>query len=300
MKPLISKYFGMLALMLVLFGSTVVFAQGADKSNITIDIAYYVLNNRVPYLVITTKTKVEKKFIPVENMSVKVFMDKDSSGNMLGSIGEVKTNYKGKAVVMLPPSMKSNWDALERHSFFATSAETKKYGSADGELTISKARISIDTADDRNIKVIVTQLKNKEWIPVKGVEVKIGIKRFDSYLPVGDEPTYTTDSLGVATAEFKKNKMPGDKTGNIILVARIEENDQFGNITAEKQAPWGANYVYTTTYGERTLWSTRLRTPFWLLVLAYSIFLSVWGTLIYLIVLLLKIRKLGKLDADQV
>ena len=198
---------------------------------------------------------------------------------------------------MIPPAMKDNWDARESHSFYASTAENKKYGAADGELTISKARISIDTADDKNIKGVVTQLKNKEWVPVKGVDVKIGIKRFDSYLPVGDDPSYTTDSLGTVTAEFKKSKMPSDKAGNIILVARMEDNDQFGNITAEKQVPWGTSYVRTSTYGERTLWSTRLRTPYWLLVLAYSIFFTVWGTLIYLIVLLLKIKKLGKQES---
>jgi hypothetical protein len=195
---------------------------------------------------------------------------------------------------MIPTALKEVWDAAESHTFYASVTETKKYSSRDGELTIGKARISIDTADDRNIKAVVTQLKNKEWVPVKGVDVKVGIKRFDSYLPIGDDPSYTTDSLGTITAEFKKAKMPGDEKGNIIVVARIEDNDQFGNITAEKQVPWGEHYVYTTTYGERTLWSTRLRTPIWLLVLAYSIVISVWGTLVYLIALLIKIKKLGK------
>jgi hypothetical protein len=274
------------------------FAQDSTKKDPTIDIAYFVADDKVPYVVITAKVKVDRKFTPIEKLDLKVFMDKDSEGNKLADLGNFKTNDRGKVLVIIPGNIKNVWDAAESHTFFVSTKENKNYNAADANLTVSRAKIAIDTADDKNIKVVVTQLKNKEWIPVKGVEVKVGIQRLDSYLPVGDDPTYTTDSLGTATAEFKKLKIPGDMNGNITLVARIEDNDQFGNINISKQVPWGSKFVYQSTYNERALWSRRTRTPIWLLIMAYSVVIAVWGTLIYLIGMIIRIKKLGKDGAE--
>ena len=50
-------------------------------------------------------------------------------------------------------------------------------------------------------------LQGDEWVPAKDVEMKIGISRMGGIISVGDEETYTTDSAGTATAEFKKDKL---------------------------------------------------------------------------------------------
>jgi len=56
-------------------------------------------------------------------------------------------------------------------------------------------------------------------VPAGDVELKIGIRRMDNtILPAGEEPTYTTDSDGVATVEFNKINMPGDSHGNLIFM----------------------------------------------------------------------------------
>ncbi len=88
--------------------------------------------------------------------------------------------------------------------------------------------------------------------------------------------------------------MPGDQNGNLLLVAKVEDNELFGSLIAEKKALWGvATKVDTAFFDQRTLWSTRFRTPYWLLFMAYSIIFGVWGTLIYLIRQVIKIKKLG-------
>jgi hypothetical protein len=113
-------------------------------------------------------------------------------------------------------------------------------------------------------------------------------------LPAGDEETYTTDSTGSVTAEFKKDSLPGDEKGNIVLAAKVEDNDLFGNLLVEKKAPWGiATKPDKNFFDQRTLWSTRFRTPIWLLFMAYSIVIGVWGTIIFLVFQIVKIKKLG-------
>jgi hypothetical protein len=125
--------------------------------------------------------------------------------------------------------------------------------------------------------------------------MKIGIQRLGGILSAGDEATYTTDSSGTVTVAVSKDSLPGDVKGNIILAASVEDNDVVGNLSIQEKVAWGVPAKYDNNFfNQRTLWSTRFNTPIWLLAIAYSIILSVWGTLVYLIFQLIKIKKLGK------
>ena len=85
-----------------------------------------------------------------------------------------------------------------------------------------------------------------------------------------------------------------DMYGNLILVARVEDNDQYGNLLVEKTVFCGVAIKQGKNFSDqRTLWSTRFKTPFWLLFVAYSIVIGVWGTIIYLVFQIVKIKKLG-------
>ena len=76
-------------------------------------------------------------------------------------------------------------------------------------------------------------------LPAKDVELKIGIRRLGGDLKIGDEETYTTDSLGQVAGEFKCDSLPGDKKNNLTLIAKVEDNDSYGNLSVDKTVPWG-------------------------------------------------------------
>ena len=158
--------------------------------------------------------------------------------------------------------------------------------------------MSLDTATEdgvRKITASVMKLENNEWLPAKDVEMKIGIERLGGILSAGDEATYTTDSTGSVTVELKKDSLPGDEKGNYIVAAKAEDNDQFGNLLIEKKVNWGTVQKNNNNFFSlRTLWTTRFRTPYWLLIMAYSIVIGVWGTLFYLIRQVFKIKKMGR------
>ena len=50
-----------------------------------------------------------------------------------------------------------------------------------------------------------------------------------SLLPIGE---LTLDDAGTATMEFPSD-LPGDKEGNLVIIAKIEENATFGNVEKE-------------------------------------------------------------------
>lgn len=272
-------------------------AQDSIVKEPVVKLNYYSVNNTVPYIVIHTQFKEGKKYSPAGNISGQVYMDGDSSEANL--LGKFTTNESGVAKLILPAATQQIWNNATQHNFKA-SATGKGFESSETELSITKSKITIDTSstdEAKSITVTVSQLKDKEWVPAKDVELKIGISRLNSLLPVGDEETYTTDSTGQVTAEFKKDSMPRDMKGNIVLVAKVEDNELYGSLSVEKAVPWGVYKQYENSFSKRTLWATGNKTPIWLLAMAFSIIAGVWGTFVYLILQLVKIRKLGRTAA---
>jgi hypothetical protein len=278
-----------IAVLLLLSVSGLGQANAQDKKTLNVNMAYYLTNNNIPYLVVNAKTKVDGKFKPVNDIEVNLYLD-----TLTNSMGKFKTSGKGFVVAPIPPSLKDVWNAKPKHTFLAITKANKEFDETSTELSPTRAKIVLDTADDKNVVATVTEFKDNAWTPVKGLEMKLGIKRFAADLQIGDEQTYTTDSLGQIKGEFKKLLMPGDEKGNLVLAARVDDNDQYGNLRVEKTVPWGVKFVNDNSFFRRALWGTRFRTPIWLLFMAYSIALSVWGILIYLIFMLIKIKKLGK------
>ncbi len=270
-------------------------SQDSSKKELVLNVSYYMNSNKALYVMTSAKTKVAKKFIPVSGVNISLFLDNDSSAYLLG---KVTTDKDGLGKAIIPPALKAAWDLSPKHTFKAVSEASKDFDAADAEASITKSKITIDTLADGDVKTVIVKVASfngTEWIPMKAVEMKVGISRSaGAILSAGDEATYTTDSTGTAAVEFKKANLPGDEKGNIVLTARVEDNEELGNLTAEKIVPWGAALKSDNSFfNQRTLWSTRFRTPFWLLLMAYSIVIGVWGTIIYLALQIIKIKKIG-------
>ena len=126
-----------------------------------------------------------------------------------------------------------------------------------------------------------------------GVEMVLAVKRLDGNLNINETATYTTDTAGAITGEFKRDSLPGDSKGNLQLIASVIDNDLYGNLTSEINTPWGKPLIYTTNYNHRSLFARRGHSPFWLEFLAYGIIIAVWVVIIYLVIQIKKIVKLG-------
>ncbi len=275
------------------FSLLITFFFGAKLSaqEEVVKLHYYNENNNLQYLFLEANRKEAKILTPLPNKEYKVFLNTNDSSNLISAI---KTDNSGRAKLFLPISLKESWNNNSEHTFIVEENEKEIIS----DFIINKAKIEIDTftSDEgqKSIKAIVTKLVENKWLPADEVEMKLGIKRVGGILPSADEQSYTTDSSGTVVAEFKKDKIPGDENGNITLIAKVEENENFGNLSTEKIVNWGiTTQVDSTFFEKRTLWSTRFKTPYWLLTLAYSIAIGIWATLIYLVYLVVKIVKLG-------
>lgn len=255
---------------------------------------YYSANNSAQYLKIETKNKLGKKFEPIGDVNVSLFLDSKDSLNE--PFVKIRTNQKGEAVTGIPVSMASRWKSASEHTIQAKAEATKNYDESETELSISKAKIEMDTAtdgDNKTIQIKILKQNGDIWQAAEGVEMKVDIRRLGGDLMAGEEETYTTDSTGNILVDFKRDSLPGDEKGNLILVAKVDDNENFGNLSLEKTVPWGVAKNMKNDFNKRSLWATGNKAPVWLLFMAFSIMLGVWSVIIYLIIILYKIKKLG-------
>lgn len=290
-----NKYWLLIFSLLIVFNSTVYGQDEPAEPKEIVTLRYFNDNDHLQYLQLESSLKTGKKVEPRGHKVFQLYLDVNDPANL---ITKVLTDKNGQARAVIPVRLKSLWDSASTHTFVVVAEGTSKEEESTTEFTITKSKITIDTTNEdgvRNITATVMKLENESWVPAADVEMKLGVMRMDkSILSAGDEATYTTDSAGIATVEFKRDNLPGDLKGNIVLAASVEDNDELGNLIIERPVNWGVAVKEDKSFfDQRTLWTTRFKTPYWLLIMAYSIAIGVWGTVLYLVFQLVRIKKLG-------
>jgi len=278
-------------LIIVGFLPIALMAQKPEKGILVVGVRYFNNNNITHHLVFKTKSKVDGKFKNMPDIKLAVYIGTDADKANL--LGRVITNDLGDAVLLIPPKAKNEWIKSPNQTFVAISDANQQFDEARGELAITKAKLQIDTAEGKLVNAKLVALMDTVWTSIADVEIQIGVKRLDGNLSVNETPIFTTDSAGMVVAEFKRDSLPGDSKGNLVLIASVIDNELYGNLTVEKTVPWGSKFSYISNFEHRSLFARRGHSPIWLELLAYSIVLTVWGIIIFLILQIRKIKQLG-------
>jgi hypothetical protein len=266
-------------------------AQAVEKNTLSLTLKYYNDNNITHHLLVQAKSKMDGKFQKIAHIPVQFYITNDTEKKNL--IGSGVTNEKGEYVVVIPAAAKEEWLKSPHQNFVVVGEATPKFDEGRAELAITKAKLKIDTTQGKMITAQFMALVDTTWTSISAVDVVIGVKRLGGILNANETLTYATDSSGRVTAEFKRDSIPGDANGNIILVASVMDHDVYGNLSAELTAPWGAKTIYTTNFDHRSLFARRGHSPIWLELLAYGIVAAVWAVIIYLLFQIRNIKKLG-------
>src|SRR5829696_9077921 len=70
-----------------------------EKNELQLNVSYYQPQNNIPYLLVTTKTKVDRKFIGVKDLKVNVYVDNATDSNLIQSF---QSNTTGEKRIYLP------------------------------------------------------------------------------------------------------------------------------------------------------------------------------------------------------
>src|SRR5688572_20703310 len=220
---------GMLAMVLCLIGFSSQAQDKTEKGTISLGIMYHQLNNDLPVIKVSAKTKIERKFQPVEGEEINLFFMSETSQ---GFIGRVKTNSHGAGSLTLPEKFKSQWDSLSSFKFIGTIADTTRFEFQSAELEISKAKIELTLEEVDSVRTIsakVLAFQDTGWVAQPETDIKFVVRRLMSDLNATEEETFTTDENGDVSAEFSLS-IPGDANGDIIIGAKIDDHEVYGSL----------------------------------------------------------------------
>jgi hypothetical protein len=154
----------------------------------------------------------------------------------------------------------------------------------------AKITLTFEKADSLYVcKALVTS----EGKPVIEVPVNLSVKRLYSNLAIGD--AVSTDSTGVATFEFP-NDIPS-RNGKLIIFAKIVDDENYMNTEASAEVNWGTIVVSdNANVGERSIAAGRDGAPIYFIISSLLVIGLFWGILIYAVLQVFKIKRLGSLD----
>ncbi len=281
------------------FGLTVVlsiasfnaFSQsGGKKAKARIGLQYFNLGEQ-EQLVATVKSKIEGKYQRIENVKVNFYREMMDEGNLLGS---AVTDEQGNAILVLHQN--AHTDSSMLATYIAAIENSDRFRDKEDEIYIKKAFMKMELEEEDSVKwahifVGSPDEETGEILPAPDVEITILIKRLLGTLPISEDVEYT-DEEGYVHIEFPSD-FPGDKNGNLILIAQVNDHEEYGNLEIRKTIAWGIPVSFDPIYETRELWSARANAPLSLILIVNSILIGVWGILIYIVFQFSKIYKLG-------
>ncbi|MDZ4667050.1 MAG: hypothetical protein SGJ00_04115 [bacterium] len=146
--------------------------------------------------------------------------------------------------------------------------------------------INFVKADDKDACQVTITSNNK---PVAEVAVKLYVKRLFGNLSIGNE--VSTDENGIATFEFP-NDIPLNAEGKLLVLAKVEDDENYGSMEVEANSTIGAKVNLTQLELEnRSISGTNA--PYYFIAGSLVIFAGIWGAIIYVVLLVFKIKKAG-------
>ncbi len=273
-------------------GNAPVKKEESEKIPVKMSLRYFRLANGNESIKVSAWYKEGKKNVYINNAVINLFFGGVSEE---GNIGSGRTDEKGEAVINLFQKYLQIAKGKNDLDFIAHMDGFGSYSEGEEEISIKKAEIKLTVSEtDSSVKAVLFQVFGKDsLVPVPETEVKMGIRRMFSILPLGDP--LSTDEKG-SVASVVPCDIPGDKEGILYVIAKIEDHDEFGTIESEIPVKWGVPVKVVVNHN-RTLWASGRNAPIPLVAASVAIVFGIWGVLLYLIFQLFKIKKLSKRES---
>lgn len=228
------------------------------------------------------KAKIDGAISKLEGLKVEFFAVSDSDAK----IGEAVTNRNGIAIINLKADGLTA-DTAGKLNFKVSYAGTDKIDAAEEVLAIKRARLEITPVKEDSlltINVKLIDLSTGTETPVTETELGIYVKRLFNPLKIGEG---TTDEAGEASIEIP-NDLPGDVNGNLTFIAKVLENEDYGNLETSVVQKWGQPVSNEMKAMPRALWSPH--PPMWMLITFIVLMGTVWGHYVVIIYELFRLR----------
>lgn len=263
------------------------FAQEVTKINPYLTLQFFKSTDGQRVLQTTLTYSKNRIELPLTGMEVLFFNGSDKKEK----VAKVVTDGKGVAIFKLTSDLKLISDKNGVWTFSSEYKGNDTIAACTSEITIKDVKLEmfLTLADTiKTISVKASVVENGKEKPVTGEVVKIYVPRMFSLLPIGE---LTLDDAGVASLEFPSD-LPGDKEGNLTVIAKFEESQSFGNVEKRETLKWGLSTDYSVPKSHRALWTKTA--PKWMIYTLSVLLAGVWGHYLFALISLVRIRMEAK------
>jgi hypothetical protein len=281
-----------LVLSVLPFVSSVILAQEAAKINPYITLQYFKSTDNKSTLQTTLSYSKNRIEIPLSGMEISFFTGTEKKER----IASVITDNKGIAKFVINDNSGLISDKNGAWAFSSEYKGNDTIAAGTSEITIKDVNLdmALIMADSiRTVTIKAAVKENGKEKPVTGEVVKVYVPRMFSKLLVSE---LTLDDSGSASFEFPSD-LPGDKEGNVTVVAMFEENPVFGNVEKKETLNWGLTTDYSVPTSHRALWTKTA--PKWMIYTLSVLLAGVWGHYMFALISLIRIRMNAKRKAKE-
>src|SRR4249920_2082864 len=164
---------------------------------------------------------------------------------------------------------------------------------AQDSSSTGSAEIAISFSEKDSVRQVIANLTDADTA-VKDIDIHFYVKKSFGLLPLEGDFT-TTDENGEASVDFPTD-LPGDVSGNVIVIAKVEDDEKLGNVEATKTINWGIPVKAESGVAVRSLTSSGDNAPWPLTITVTSLVVVVWGIIFYILYQLILINKEGKYE----
>ena len=282
-NPLIKHYFLLIVLSLFLGSSS--FAQKAKKNKVRLKANYVKVMNSEVYFDLQATAKVNGENITIPNVELVIYNVVDDEQIELG---KATTNMGGKSRFTLKDLKSIKPDSTNTYNIEISFEGNENFSRTSKSISFKNASIEATFVKIDSINYISATLINKLTERV-GISNSLTLQVQRLFKPLLLKEFNETDENGSILVPIPDG-IPG-VDGNITIEVVLNDSAEFGTVKAIVNAPVGIPIVDESTFDERTMWSPRSKTPFFLLILPNLLTLGIWGFIIYLINNLFKINK---------
>jgi len=205
-------------------------ANAQDKHRTYLKLNYLKNTENKKLLIAELKTRIDGNFYTLQGETI-IF---SIAGDSIVNLGEVKTDKNGLAQIEIKDATA---EGLVTYAAEYEGGDTLKARESDVEVKDVSMKMELEEVDSvKTITVSTTAEIDSETEKdiSEGVEIEFFVKRMFSLLPLGKESI----EEGECSIEVPDD-LPGDSAGNLIIIAKIVDHDDFANVEQIAEIGWG-------------------------------------------------------------
>jgi len=263
------------------------YAQDAKKKNsVRLKINYFKVMGEEVYFNIRATSKIGKSNTNVSNIEITVYNEIDDERIELGT---ATTNMNGECRFVVNDFNTIKSDSLNTYNISVAFKGNDQFKKAKKSISYKNADIEAKIVTKDSVNYIMARLKDAHKDSLIGnTSLTVQVKRLFQPLFIGEEFNVTDESGEILVAV--EDGIPG-VDGKLTIEVVLSDSEIYGTVIAPVIAPIGKVIVDESTFDQRKMWSSRDKTPIFLLIFPNIIIFGMLFIIVYLSFNLLKISK---------